>query len=203
MFAQFFSNIQERKWYAQFLAPVMAQIPNHSTLLDIGTGSGKMLELLAKNQSVKSTGTDTNQGMLDEAHKKTKGLSVDLIKMEAHAALPFPNEHFNNVTICNVLFHMPKDDVFKMLDDSRRVLKEDGRIIILTPTGQGGLLKLSRHFLWLGNNSIFIWYRATKKNAKKWTTHQILKEYCTQNGLSYSHKLTLHGFAQLEIISKS
>jgi len=203
MFAQFFSNIQETKWYAAFLAPVMEQIPNHSTLLDIGTGSGKMLELLAKNKSVKSTGIDTNESMLEEARKKTKDLPVELIKIEPNSTLPFTDEHFDNVTICNVLFHMEKEAIFKMLDDSRRVLKKDGRLIILTPTGQGGLVNLSRRFFRFGNNSIFIWYRATKKNAKKWTDNQILKEYCAQNGLPYSHKVTLHGFAQMEIISKS
>ncbi len=203
MFAQFFSNIQETKWYAQFLAPVMDQIPVNSSLLDIGTGSGKMLELLAKNKSVKCVGLDTSQEMLDEAKKKTNGLPIELIKINPNDSLPFTDDQFDFVTICSVLFHMKKADAFSMLDDSIRVLKKNGRIIILTPTGKGGIFKLARHFLGLGNKSIFVWYKATKKNAKKWTTNQILKEYCESNGLSYSHQITLHGFAQLEIISKS
>ncbi len=203
MFAQFFSKVQEAPWYSQFLEPVMDLIPQESQLLDIGTGSGKMLALLAKAKSVSSIGLDTNEDMLHEARQKTMGLPVKLVHIHPGEPLPFQDHRFDTVSICNVLFHLKKEEISTLLDDSRRVLKEKGKIIILTPTGRGGILKLSRYFWGFDNKTIFIWYRATKSRARAWTKNQILAAYCKENGLEYSHQLTLHGFAQLEIISPS
>ena len=45
-FSKFFSNLQEAPWYRQFLNPVIDEINDNSKLLDIGTGSGKMMEIL-------------------------------------------------------------------------------------------------------------------------------------------------------------
>lgn len=200
-FAQFFSTVQEAKWYHQFLTPVMALIPAHSKLLDIGTGSGKMLALLAQAKKIDPTGIDTDEQMLEEASKKLHGLPVQLTKIQPNEPLPFENDDFDNLTICNVLFHLKREEAFELLDESRRVLRPNGKIIILTPTGKGGFIKLMRHFSMSDYKTIFIWYRATKSKAISWTEQQLLADYCAERKLNYEHKKTLQGFAQLEIIS--
>jgi len=51
-FSKFFSNLQEASWYRQFLDPVINEIHGSSYLLDIGTGPGKLLEILSHEKNV-------------------------------------------------------------------------------------------------------------------------------------------------------
>jgi ubiquinone/menaquinone biosynthesis C-methylase UbiE len=202
IFSKFFSTLQESPWYRQFLNPVLDEIENDSNLLDIGTGSGKMLEILFNEKNVKGVGIDTNEGMLKEAEVKLKNTNAKLHLINAGDALPFKKNSFDYVTICSVLFHMKEEEIDQMLMDSLNVLKENGKIIILTPTGKGNILRLSRHFLSFKNKGIFVWYRATKKRAKLWSKKQYLKKFTSKNKLKYETQIVMHGFAQLEIINK-
>jgi ubiquinone/menaquinone biosynthesis C-methylase UbiE len=201
-FSKFFSNLQEAPWYRQFLNPVLDEIKNGSDLLDVGTGSGKMLEILFKEKNVNCVGTDTNEDMLKEAEGKLKNTSAKLHLIPAGENLPFENDSFNYVTICSVLFHMKEKEIDHMLMDSLSVLKDDGKIIILTPTGKGNIIKLSRHFFSLKNKGIYIWYNATKNRAKLWSKNQYLKQFTSKNKLKYESRIVMQGFAQLEIINK-
>ena len=201
-FSKFFSNLQEAPWYRQFLNPVLDEIINDSNLLDIGTGSGKMLEILFNEKNVNGEGTDTNEGMLKEAEEKLKNTSVKLHLIPAEEALPFEKNSFDYVTICSVLFHMKEKDIDNMLMDSLKVLRENGKIIILTPTGKGNLIKLTRHFFSFKNKGIYVWYRATKKRAKLWSKNQYLKQFTSKNKLNYESRIVMNGFAKLEIINK-
>jgi ubiquinone/menaquinone biosynthesis C-methylase UbiE len=70
----FFSNVQEAPWYVEFLEPVVSQIPPFTKVLDIGTGSGKLLQLLLNEKNSDCTGIDTSESMLAEAEKKLKGM---------------------------------------------------------------------------------------------------------------------------------
>jgi ubiquinone/menaquinone biosynthesis C-methylase UbiE len=49
-FSSFFSNLQEAPWYRSFLNPVINEINDDTTLLDIGTGSGKMIQILSNEK---------------------------------------------------------------------------------------------------------------------------------------------------------
>lgn len=203
-FSQFFSKMQESNWYFQFLAPVIKEIEQDTSLLDIGTGSGKLLELLHQQKKINAIGVDTNQEMLDEGKLKLQHIEgIKLHKIEAGEALTFENNSFDYVSICNVLFNLKEEAVLHLLDESKRLLKKGGKIIILTPTGKGGLLKLTRKFFSLDNRSIYIWYSATKKNGKNWLDKGYLTKYAKQNDFTYTHKVVLDGFAQLETLTYS
>jgi ubiquinone/menaquinone biosynthesis C-methylase UbiE len=201
-FSKFFSNLQEAPWYRQFLNPVINEIENDSNLLDIGTGSGKMLEILFSEKNVNGVGTDTSEDMLKEAEVKLKNTSAKLHHVQAGEALPFEKGSFDCVTICSVLFHLEENEIDDMLIDSLQVLNDHGKIIILTPTGKGNFLKLSKHFFSIKNKSIYIWYRATKKRAKLWSRNQYLKQFAIKNKLKYELRIVMYGFAQIEIINK-
>jgi len=201
-FSKFFSNLQKAPWYRQFLNPVIDEIKEGSNLLDIGTGSGKMLEILISEKNVNAEGTDTNADMLKEAEEKLKNTNARLHLIPAGEVLPFESGSFDYVTICSVLFHMKEKEIDHMLIDALRVIKDDSKIIILTPTGKGNLIKLSRHFFSLKNTGIYIWYRSTKKRAKLWSKNQYLKQFAGKNKLKYELQIVMHGFAQLEILNK-
>lgn len=116
--------------------------------------------------------------------------------------MPFKNNSFEYITICNVLFHLKKEDIDNMLKDSMNLLKENGKILILTPTGRGNILKLTKYFSSSKNSSIYIWYRATKNRARLWTDENYLAEYALKNNLKYKREFVMNDFAQLEIIKE-
>jgi ubiquinone/menaquinone biosynthesis C-methylase UbiE len=201
-FSKFFSNLQEAPWYREFLNPAIDQIDANSNLLDIGTGSGKMLEILAMEKNVSCIGTDTSEDMLKEAKKKLSNTNVKLKLTPKGNKLPFDKDSFDYITICSVLFHLEKKEVDEMLKEYLNLLKKDGRIIILTPTGNGNVLKLMKHYFSLKNTTVLIWFSATKNRAKLWTVQNYLLEYAEIHQLKYKREIVMNGFAQLEILKE-
>jgi len=201
-FSTFFSNLQEAPWYRSFLNPVINEIGTNGELLDIGTGSGKLIQVLSIENGITCTGVDTNPDMLAEAEIKLKNIEAKLIEISANAKLPFEKNSFEYITICSVLFHLKKEDIDSMLNDSLDLLKKQGKIIILTPTGKGNMLELTKHFFSFKNRGIYVWYRATKNRARLWTDENYLKEYAMKNKLTYKSEIVMNGFAQLEIIQE-
>lgn len=199
-FSSFFSNLQEAPWYRDFLNPVLDEVENNSSLLDIGTGSGKMLEILSDEKKVSCVGTDTSQDMLDEAKVKLKNNDIQLHLTPVGELLPFEKNNFDYITICSVFFHLKKDEIDSMLKEYTNLLSEKGKIIVLTPTGSGNIFKLTRHFFSLKNKTIYVWYRATKKRSRIWTDENYLANYSSKNNLKYKREIVMKGFAQLEII---
>ena len=201
-FSTFFSKLQESPWYYQFLTPVLNEIDSGSIILDIGAGSGKMLQLLSEEKQVTGVGIDTDQSMLDEAKKKLANTTIQLQQINAGEDYPYGDASFDGVTICNVLFNLKEEAVNHILSEALRVVRTNGKIIILTPTGKSNSINLTRHFFSLKNTGIYIWYNATKKSAKTWSKEKYLHKYSTDHNLAYTKKITLKGFAQVEIITK-
>jgi ubiquinone/menaquinone biosynthesis C-methylase UbiE len=201
-FSKFFSNIQEAPWYRQFLNPVINQIDANSYLLDIGTGSGKMLEILSTEKNVNCVGTDTSKDMLKEAKEKLKNTSVKLELTPKGKVLPFDKKSFDYISICSVFFHLEKKEIDEMLKEYLQLLKKDGKIIILTPTGNGNILKLMKYYFSIRNTTVLIWYGATKNRAKQWTVQNYLSEYAAKHHLKYKREIVMNGFAQLEILKE-
>jgi len=200
-FSKFFSNIQEAPWYRTFLNPVMNEIGTEGKLLDIGTGSGKFIQILTNEKGIDCVGVDTNDEMLKEAKIKLKETNAKVFKIEPNKSLPFDNNSFDYITICNVLFHLTKEQIDFMLQDAKRLLKKEGKIIILTPTGKGNILTLTKNFFSIKNYGINIWFYATKKRAEIWNTENYLKQYSDKNNLKYTSQIVMNGFAQLEILN--
>ena len=201
-FSKFFSNLQEAPWYRSFLNPVINEIGIKGKLLDIGTGSGKLIQILSTEIGMDCTGVDTNSKMLAEAKKKLRNINAELIEISPNAKLPFENNSFEFITICSVLFHLKRENIDNMLKDSLQLLKKEGKIIILTPSGKGNILKLTKHFFSLKNRSVYIWHRATKNRSLLWTDENYLAEYALKHNLNYKRELVMNGFAQLEIIKE-
>ena len=199
MNAKFFSNLQETTWYKYFLNPVIEAIEPETTVLDIGTGTGKLLEM-AYQKNCNVTGIDTSLSMLDAARLKLKGIDAHLEKIGEGSPLPFPDGTFQYITICNVLFNLTENDARFILDEALRALKHDGKIIVLTPSGRQNVLKLPKELLNYPNRSILLWYFATRSNARQWSENDFLGSYCILRNKAYRHQLTFDGFAQMETI---
>ncbi len=199
-FSKFFSRIQETQWYDELLRPVIKTVNKDSRILDIGTGPAKLLELLVEEKNVDCTGLDTNKDMLHEAKLKLGKTDIELVHVNPGDSYPFKNETFDDVILCSILFNL-KDDAFdQVFEESIRVTKQGGRLIILTPTGNGSTLRLATKFAPFKNRSMFTWQKATKSNAKKWAKADPVAAYASKNNMDYSKEAILYDFAQLETL---
>jgi len=202
-FSQFFSSVQESPWYLEFLTPVVEMVAEKSHVLDIGTGSGKLLQLLVKEKFADCTGTDTSKAMLDEAAKKLEGTGAVLLQIAAGAKFPFQHGRFDCICICSVLFNLKTEVRDQLLHQCLNVLQTKGKIIILSPSGEGNYRTFMTKFIKRHNKSFGLWYILTRSSAIKWGRDKYLQGFCEINKLKYSHKLVFDGYALLEIMERS
>ena len=100
------------------------------TLIDLGTGTGRMLELLSPFAS-KLWGVDQSRDMLAIARGKleARGLKYAQLRQADIYALPYADASGDLVTIHQVLHFL--DDPQRALVEARRVLKPNGILIIV------------------------------------------------------------------------
>lgn len=114
---------------------LLNKIPNNDiNLLEIAIGTGKNSILLAKNRpKLNIVGIDISQEMLKIAQnnlEKEKISNVEVINMNA-TNMAFKYETFD-VIVISLLFHELKSDVAnKILEECKKILKSDGKILLL------------------------------------------------------------------------
>lgn len=118
------------KRYAVSLCTVRAG----NRVLDVAGGSGDMMALLAPlvGPSGRVVLSDINEAMLDTGRSKLidRGIveNIDFVRADAER-LPFPEDHFDCVTIAFGLRNVTHID--KALSSMFRVLKPGGRLVVL------------------------------------------------------------------------
>lgn len=122
-------------------------------MLDVGCGTGTLAiaawpHLRPGGQIV---GVDASPEMIAGARRKARKARVECDFREAQAqALPFPNARFDLVTSTLMLHHLPGAAREACVREIRRVLKPEGRVLIVdfasSSQQQGGLFhRLHRH----------------------------------------------------------
>ena len=110
-------------------------------LLDLATGTGDVaIEAARTHSNIRVFGLDFAAPMLEAARPKIRqqGLSDRINNLQGDALnLPFPDEHFDAVTVAFGIRNMP--DRVRVLQEIRRVLVPGGGLSILeftTPQGR-------------------------------------------------------------------
>jgi ArsR family transcriptional regulator len=100
------------------------------SLLDLGTGTGRMLELLAPLYR-RAVGIDASPSMLAvaRANLDRAGIANVQVRLGDIYNLPLPREAFDVVTIHQVLHYL--DDPERALAEAARVLRPHGRLLIV------------------------------------------------------------------------
>lgn len=197
-------------WYPEFLKAVVQEISNDSnikTVLDIGTGPGTLPQLLIiQNQSLNITGIDIDSAMIAEANRRTNHQNVTFLNQQPNDTTTFKSNTFDVVTFCSVLFLLDDSTKRSLLEEAKRVLKPDGKIIVLTPTGKKSIVSSFAEvwkYPFSSNNYTFIlWKLATTSSGRKWLKQNWLSVYASNNELKYSSSLTFNDNALLEILTK-
>ena len=119
-----------RAWKAYTV--MVANVGEGSRVLDIAGGTGDLA--LAFSKKVGATGevvhTDINEAMLRTGRERLLDAGVSLPTMVCDAEkLPFPDDHFDVVTVAFGLRNMTHKDL--ALKEMNRVLKPRGKLLVL------------------------------------------------------------------------
>ncbi len=112
---------------------VVENIDLQDKILDLCAGTGTNAVRIAKRYpSVKVAGVDLSQAMLKVAKRKAKKENVSNIAFYCMDAtdLKFKNQRFDKVLLSLVLHETEDALTTVMLDEVKRVLKDDGELIV-------------------------------------------------------------------------
>lgn len=108
------------------------RLPENYKLLDIGCGSGELLDYLPTH--VQYTGVDINPRYIDLARKQygERG-RFELIDVNDIERLALPRGSFNAVVLYGVLHHLNDEEVRSVLDFAKAMLRDTG--VVFTVDG--------------------------------------------------------------------
>lgn len=157
---RFFENIaprwnevrQEEMTDPNPLRELVAQIAPETDLVDLGCGTGALLEMILP-RSGQTIAVDYSQSMLDEAGRalgeKKKGVDLRIGYLEH---LPLADESVD-VAVAHMVLHHLAEPV-KALKDIRRILRPGGRCLIVDLNEHNREYMRERYAdLWLGFNT--------------------------------------------------
>ncbi len=100
------------------------------SLLDLGTGTGRLLELFAPLYN-RAVGIDASAPMLAvaRANLDRAGIASAQVRLGDIQHLPFPRDSFDVVTVHQVLHYL--DDPERAIAEAARVLRPGGRLLIV------------------------------------------------------------------------
>lgn len=126
----FFSLGIDKLWRKKVLK-IVKNIP-HSEILDVATGTGDLAIALSKLEGSNIIGVDISNKMLEVGKEKVlkKKLSDKVeLKYGNSLELPFEDKQFDVVTVAFGVRNF--EDISKGLSEISRVLKENGKIVVL------------------------------------------------------------------------
>ena len=125
------------------IAALLQKVP-YEKLLDVGCGTGFLLEMLSAQKEAEYCGLDLSPEMIRVAQqKKIPGAEYTVGSSEA---LPYADGSFDVVTCSQSFHHYPHPE--KAMAEAWRVLKPGG-LYILSDTGIGGI------GAWIDNHILF------------------------------------------------
>lgn len=124
--------------------PILEELEKEpfSTLLDVGCGTGPMIELLVQKYPEKRyTGLDLTPKMIETANAKK--LPNTIFQVGDSENLPFEQNSFDAVICANSFHHYPNPQ--KFFNGVEKVLKPNGRLILRDYTSYKAVIWLMNH----------------------------------------------------------
>ncbi len=115
----------------------LAEINDGQSILEVAVGTGlAFYEIVKRNPNGTNTGVDLSQGMLEKAKKRVSQLSEANYSLGIGTAFDLSVEDESiDTLINNYMFDLiPFEDMDKIIIEFRRVLKKDGKLILVNMT---------------------------------------------------------------------
>lgn len=136
---------------------LIKEIPEKKSFLDVGCGAGYALLRAEKDKQCKVTGIDPDPG----AHgvgRFIKDFSTQTDIRQGYAEnLPFENDEFDVVFSSHVLEHVENEEL--SLKEMKRVLKNDGVLIIGMPTATMALINWFSKIIFTTHIKVYEFFR--------------------------------------------
>ncbi len=128
-----FGALHLRLWYNEKYLPLLKGVPHEASFLEIGCGSGLMLNYLNHAGFTNLTGIDISADQAAEAASRGfRALEADALQY-----LPQHPMEFDVIIAMDVVEHFKKEELLDLLAAIRQSLKPGGLFIIQTPNGEG------------------------------------------------------------------
>ncbi|HKS83809.1 MAG TPA: class I SAM-dependent methyltransferase [Candidatus Acidoferrales bacterium] len=115
----------EQLYYERHFASIAEECAGAESVLDVGCGTGHLLQLLSSQSRMRCAGIELNAQAAEFARR---GTSCEVME------IPFEDfecgEKFDVITLINVFSHIPSFDA--LFDSFRRALKPGGKVILRT-----------------------------------------------------------------------
>ncbi|OGB98532.1 hypothetical protein A2V82_02365 [candidate division KSB1 bacterium RBG_16_48_16] len=145
---------EQMKQYIDHIARMLAmeffgvKIQKNDRILDIGTGAGKILHVLAQHGLLKNvTATDVAvnelRGLKRKFYKAHHDQPLGYVGLLAQQ-LPFKKQVFDVILMMDIVEHLYHNELVAVLKEIKNILKPGGRIYIQTPNGMRYMGKLER-----------------------------------------------------------
>jgi ubiquinone/menaquinone biosynthesis C-methylase UbiE len=158
------------------------QLRPENRLLDVGCGSGALLQLVASKVAFQRppVGVDLSTSMLDLGEERR---AISLIEGSG-TQLPFADESFDVVTCAHVVKHLDDDSLLELLREVRRVLSHGGIAVLweFAPTRSRRLNAWNERVITLG---------VRECNLRSYTT---LSAYALEAGFEWISNAHLRPF---------
>ncbi len=130
----YWGNLAEAK--ARKRGIELAGIQDGESVLDVAVGSGLILsDVIRLNPSGFNAGIDISEGMLKRTREKLANSTAHIeIKSGSAFEIPYPESKFDLVINGYMFDLMPFESMPKILAEFKRVLKDDGRLVLMNMT---------------------------------------------------------------------
>jgi len=144
----------ERK-YAE-MALERLSVSESETVLEIGFGTGHCLKWIAESVGPKGKayGIDISTGMIEISKERLKKAGLeDRVKLFCGDAvsLPFANSTFDAVFMSFTLELFDTPEIPKVLEQIKRVLKPEGRLVVVSMSKENGKSIFLKLYEWIHN----------------------------------------------------
>lgn len=134
-------------WYEKLLAPVLGDLPKASRILDIGCGAGLLINALQRMGFTNASGVDASQSMA--ALAQARGLPVRHVPDDYVETLPADaHDTYDAIFLLDVLEHVPVCRQLAFVRGIRRLLCQNGRLIVSVPNASSVLAARWRFIDW-------------------------------------------------------
>lgn len=125
----------QKRYFRREILPLL-DVGKKASIVDLGCGTGSLVSMLQDEGFEDVRGVDVSEGQLKVAEKMgVKGL----VKDDITQFLEKNPDQFDLITGIDIIEHLSKDELVKLLKVIQKALKPDGQVVFRTPNADAPL----------------------------------------------------------------